>query len=145
MTGAYPSEVVRVVCALLSPFVALFGFYIIAHGHYGPGGGFAGGVFVAAGVILPRLTLDDTLVYRLVPSWVGPVAGGVGMLLFLVTATVPMLTGGAFLDYGAVEIAGVEAARMRYLGILVVEVAVGIAVFGAILIIFDGLTGRSRS
>jgi multisubunit Na+/H+ antiporter MnhB subunit len=43
MIGSYPSEVVRVVCALLSPFIALFGIYVIAHGHYGPGGGFAGG------------------------------------------------------------------------------------------------------
>jgi hypothetical protein len=59
MIGAYPSEVVRVVCALLSPFIAMFGLYIIAHGHYGPGGGFAGGVFLAVGAILPRLTLPE--------------------------------------------------------------------------------------
>jgi multicomponent Na+:H+ antiporter subunit B len=64
MTGAYPSEVVRVVCALLSPFILLFGIYVIAHGHYGPGGGFAGGVFVAVGVILPRLTLREDLAFR---------------------------------------------------------------------------------
>jgi multicomponent Na+:H+ antiporter subunit B len=145
VTGAYPSEVVRVVCGVLSPFIVLFGFYIIAHGHYGPGGGFAGGVFLAAGVILPRITLDPQRAYRLVPMWLGPVAAGVGMLLFLAVATVPLLVGGAMLDYAAIEVAGVAASRMRYLGILVVEIAVGLAVFGSILLIFDVLATRSRS
>jgi multicomponent Na+:H+ antiporter subunit B len=140
--GRYPSEVVRVVCALLSPFIAVFGLYVIAHGHYGPGGGFAGGVFVAVGAILPRLTLDEELADRLLPPSIGPLAGGVGMLAFLLVGTLPLLTGGAFLDYGAIEIAGVEEARIRYLGILIVEVAVGLAVFGAMVLIFDVLTDR---
>jgi multicomponent Na+:H+ antiporter subunit B len=145
MTGAYPSVVVRVVCALLSPFIAIFGLYIVAHGHYGPGGGFAGGVFVAVGAILPRLTLPEELAYRLVPPAAGPLGGGIGMLLFLLAGVVPLLFGGSFLDYGAVEIAGVDPARMRYLGILVVEAAVGLAVFGAMVLLFDVLTDRDHS
>jgi multicomponent Na+:H+ antiporter subunit B len=145
MIGAFPSEVVRVVCAILSPFIAMFGIYVIIHGHYGPGGGFAGGVFVAMGAILPRLTLEEDVAYRIVPQNVGPMAGGVGMLLFLLIGTVPLLTGGAFLDYGAVEIVGLAASRVRYFGILVVEIAVGLAVFGALLMIFDVLTRRVRA
>jgi multicomponent Na+:H+ antiporter subunit B len=145
MIGAYPSEVVRVVCAMLSPFIAMFGLYIIAHGHYGPGGGFAGGVFLAMGAILPRLTLEEEVAYRIVPPTVGPLVGGIGMLLFLVVGAVPLLLGGAFLDYGAIELAGMAESRIRYLGILVVEIAVGLAVFGALLLIFDELTGRSRA
>jgi multicomponent Na+:H+ antiporter subunit B len=141
ITGAYPSEVVRVVCALLSPFILLFGLYVIAHGHYGPGGGFAGGVFVAVGAILPRLTLPESLAYRLVPPAAGPLAGGVGLLLFLVIGVVPLFYGAAFLDYGAVPIGDLEPARVRYLGILAVEVAVGLAVAGAMVMIFDVLTG----
>lgn len=145
MIGTYPSEVVRVVCALLSPFIAVFGLYIIAHGHYGPGGGFAGGVFVAVGVILPRLTLPETVAYRLFPASLAPLVGGLGMLAFLIVGTLPLLVGGSFLDYGAIEIAGMTEARVRYLGILIVEVAVGFAVFGAMVLIFDTLTGRSPS
>ncbi len=144
MIGAYPSVVVRVVCALLSPFILMFGLYVVAHGHYGPGGGFAGGVFIAVGAILPRLTLPEELAYRLVPPAAGPLAGGVGLLLFLLVGTLPLLVGGSFLDYGAVEIAGLEASRVRYLGILVVEAAVGLAVFGAMVLIVDVLTGKDR-
>ena len=141
MLGTYPSVVVRVVSAVLVPFLLLFGVYIIAHGHYGPGGGFAGGVFLAVGAILPRMTLSHELAYRVFPTWVGPLVGGLGMLLFLLVAVAPLLVGGAFLDYGAIEVAGMAESRVRYLGILIVEIGVGLAVFGALLLIFDVLTG----
>jgi len=144
MIGAYPTVVVRVIAALLSPFIAMFGLYIIAHGHYGPGGGFAGGVFLAVGAILPRLTLPEHVAYRLVPTTVGPIAGGIGMLAFLTVGLVPLLLGGDFLDYSLLAFGGMEVPRARYLGILVVEVAVGLAVFGAMILLFDVLTGRAQ-
>jgi multicomponent Na+:H+ antiporter subunit B len=142
--GAYPTVVVRVIAALLSPFIAMFGLYIIAHGHYGPGGGFAGGVFLAVGAILPRLTLPEHVAYRLVPTTVGPIAGGIGMLGFLGIGLAPLLLGGDFLDYSLLAFGGMEVPRARYLGILVVEIAVGLAVFGAMILLFDVLTGRAQ-
>jgi multicomponent Na+:H+ antiporter subunit B len=144
MTGAYPTVVVRVIAALLSPFIAMFGLYVIAHGHYGPGGGFAGGVFLAVGAILPRLTLPEHVAYRLVPTTVGPIAGAIGMLSFLVIGLAPLALGGGFLDYSLLAFGGMEVPRARYLGILIVEVAVGLAVFGAMLLLFDVLTGRAQ-
>jgi multicomponent Na+:H+ antiporter subunit B len=144
MIGAYPTVVVRVIAALLSPFIAMFGLYIIAHGHYGPGGGFAGGVFLAVGAILPRLTLPEHVAYRLVPTTVGPIAGAIGMLAFLTVGLLPLALGGDFLDYSLLAFGGMEVPRARYLGILVVEVAVGLAVFGAMILLFDVLTGRAQ-
>jgi multicomponent Na+:H+ antiporter subunit B len=143
MRDAYPSEVVRVVCAVLTPFIAMFGIYVIAHGHYGPGGGFAGGVIAAVGAVLPRLTLGERLAYQSVPAVAGPLAGGIGMLLFILCGVVPMLLGGAFLDYSALALGGMDPAYARYLGILVVEIGVGAAVFGAMVLIFDVLVGRA--
>ncbi len=142
LTGAYPSVVVRVVSALLTPFIVVFGFYIIAHGHYGPGGGFAGGVFIAVGAILPRLTLPTHLSYRLIPASIGPIAAGLGLLGFLLIGVLALLSGDAFLDYAAYVVGDLEAARARYLGILAVEAAVGLAVAGAMLMIFDVLAER---
>lgn len=143
MTGSYPSIVVRVVCALLSPFVLLYGLYIIVHGHYGPGGGFAGGVFVAAAAILPRLTLPERVSYDLIPPVVGPIAAGIGLVIYLLAAVIPLVTGRALLDYHAFAILGLPLAEARYLAILVVEIGVGVAVAGAILMIFDVITERS--
>ncbi|HJJ99748.1 MAG TPA: sodium:proton antiporter, partial [Methanocorpusculum sp.] len=37
---------------LLVPFIFIFGFYIVAHGHLSPGGGFQGGAVIATGVAL---------------------------------------------------------------------------------------------
>lgn len=144
MIGSYPTVVVRVIAALLSPFIAMFGLYVITHGHYGPGGGFAGGVFLAVGAILPRLTLPERTAYRLVPTTVGPMAGAVGMLGFLVIGLLPLALGGDFLDYSLLTFGGMEVARARYLGILIVEIAVGLAVFGAMVLLFDVLTGRAQ-
>lgn len=145
MTGAYPSEVVRTVGGLLAPFIAMFGLYIIAHGHYGPGGGFAGGVVLAVGVVLPRLALERRISLGAVPPMLGPAVGIAGMLTFVLIALASLFIGASFLDYAVLEVGALEVSRLRYLGILVVEVAVGFAVFGAMVMIFDTLTGRSPS
>jgi multicomponent Na+:H+ antiporter subunit B len=141
MIGRHPSETVRVVGALVVPFVLVFGVYVIAHGHYGPGGGFAGGVVLAVGVVLTRLTMDSALNVRYFPSWLSIAAMGSGIVLFLAAAFVPMLAGGEMLDYDAVSGTGLSDSRLRYLGIFVVEFAVGAVVFGGILLIFDSLAG----
>jgi multicomponent Na+:H+ antiporter subunit B len=142
--GRYPSEIVRVTSVLLSPFIMLFGVYVIAHGHYGPGGGFAGGVALAVGVILLRLVTDEADVDRRFPPVVGLLAGALGMLLFLLIGLVPILAGGTFLDYARLPL-GLDAVDLRYYGILLVEIAVGLAVFGTLLLIFDVLAGKGHA
>ena len=142
MIGRYPDEVVRVVCAFLTPFVALFGIYVIGHGHYGPGGGFAGGVILAVSAIIPRLTLSVDISERVIPPITGPLAGAAGMGLFLLCAALPVALGGDLLDYSVLAVQGVTESYARYLGIMVVEFAVGLAVFGAILLLFDIVLSR---
>jgi multicomponent Na+:H+ antiporter subunit B len=140
MIGRYPSDIVEVFSVLLSPFMMMFGLYVIAHGHYGPGGGFAGGVALAVAVVLLRLVADEELVDRYFPPVLGLIAGAVGMLLFVVIGLVPLLAGGAFLEYAAVG--GMEAVDLRYYGILIVEIAVGLAVFGTLVLITDVLSAK---
>jgi hypothetical protein len=48
------------------------------------------------------------------------------------------------LDYAAVDIGGLEDRDLRYLGILVVEVFVGVAVAGVMLTLFDNLAAEGR-
>ncbi|MEO0026143.1 MAG: MnhB domain-containing protein [candidate division WOR-3 bacterium] len=49
------SLIVQVMTGLLAGILLLYGGYIILHGHLTPGGGFAGGVLVAAALILVSL------------------------------------------------------------------------------------------
>ena len=50
------SEIVDIISRKLTPFILLFGFYLISYGHLSPGGGFQGGVVLASGVILLSLS-----------------------------------------------------------------------------------------
>jgi multicomponent Na+:H+ antiporter subunit B len=140
VTGRYPSEIVEVTSVVLSPFIMLFGIYVIAHGHYGPGGGFAGGVALAVGVILLRLVAEEALVDGRFPPAMGILTGAIGMLLFVLIGMASMVSGGAFLEYAAV--ADIDPVTARYLGILIVEIAVGLTVFGTLIVIFDVLAGK---
>ena len=138
----YQSIVVQTICSLLVPFIQLFALYVIFHGHYGPGGGFQGGVLLAVSIILQRLYLGAEISHRKFPPRMAPVFGAVGMLIFGLTGLIPMLTGGVFLDYGDLPLPWVHGAELRYLGILIVEIGIGLAVWGTLVLIFDNLVGE---
>ncbi|NPV14592.1 cation:proton antiporter [candidate division WOR-3 bacterium] len=53
------SLIVQVMAGLLAGMLFLYGGYIILHGHLTPGGGFAGGVLVAAALILISLSFGS--------------------------------------------------------------------------------------
>lgn len=138
----YQSIIVQTVCSLLIPFIQLFALYVIIHGHYGPGGGFQGGVLLAVSIILQRLYLGAKISYQKFPPKLALILGAVGMLIFGLTGVVPMVFGGAFLDYGYLPIFWVHGAELRALGILIVEIGIGLAVFGTLVLIFDNLVGE---
>jgi len=48
--------ILSTIAGYLLPLITVYGAYVIAHGHLSPGGGFAGGTIVAAGLILAALS-----------------------------------------------------------------------------------------
>jgi len=126
----------------LIPFIQLFALYVIIHGHYGPGGGFQGGVLLAVSIILQRLYLGTKISYRKFPPKLALAIGAVGMLIFGLAGIIPMAFGGSFLDYGNLPLFWVQGAELRALGILIVEIGIGLAVFGTLVLIFDNLVGE---
>ncbi|MCD6415060.1 MAG: sodium:proton antiporter [Candidatus Diapherotrites archaeon] len=46
------SRIVRDVSRLTFPLFAMFGFYLVAHGHLTPGGGFQGGAIIASSIAM---------------------------------------------------------------------------------------------
>ncbi len=133
------SPIVLIVCRVLSPFIMLFGLYIIAHGHYSPGGGFQGGAMLAAGLLIIRLALGTTLSeLHFRRAW-GMPAGVMGVLIFFAIGLVTMFMGGEFLNYEYFILPGITGAMLRSMTILLVEVGVGLAVMGIIVSIYDDL------
>ena len=120
----------------------MFALYIIIHGHYGPGGGFQGGVLLAVSIILQRLYLGKEISYKRFPPKLALALGAIGMLIYGLAGIIPLAMGGSFLDYAYLPIPWVHGAELRALGILIVELGIGLAVFGTLVLIFDNLVGE---
>jgi multicomponent Na+:H+ antiporter subunit B len=138
---AYRNPIVEGVAKLIVPFVQIFALYVITHGHYGPGGGFQGGVVLAASMLLLRLVLGKTEEHRRFSPIAARATAIVGMLIYLAAGLLPLLGQGEFLNYEYLPFRGVEGPELRSLGILIVEMGVGMVVWGTMVTIFDYLLG----
>lgn len=87
--------IVKTISRLLFPFMFLFGIYIIVHGHLTPGGGFQGGVILAASVIMLLLAYGieraqakiNVLQAELAESLGGLILVGLGLLGVVLSIT----------------------------------------------------------
>ena len=141
MIRRYESVILDVITRLTVPLMQVFGIYVVLHGHYSPGGGFQGGVILAVSVILQRLTLGAEESYRRFPPPAALALTAAGVLAFLAMGFLPYLLSGSFLDYCELPLPGTEAPYRRYWGILLVELGIAVGVWGALVAIFDKLTG----
>ena len=139
MITRYESPIVQVVCSVLIPFIQLYAIYVILHGHYGPGGGFQGGVLLAVSVLLMRLYLGKDVAHRKFPPRLAMALAATGMLIYMLAGFVPVAAGGSFLDYGYLPLPWLSGPFLRYYGILIVEIGIALAVFGTMVVIFDNL------
>lgn len=133
-------RVLRVVTKILLPFIFLFALYVQFHGDYGPGGGFQAGVIFAAGFVLYGLVFGMSHAQRVVPTRVLHLLIPLGLLLYAGVGVVNMLLGGAFLDYDTLNPAHPE--QGQHLGILLVELGVGITVTGVLTTAFFTFADR---
>ncbi len=125
--------VVRTVCRRLTPFVQLFGLYVIMHGHSSPGGGFQGGVILAASAILLVLAEGTDWIRRVsLPALT--VLTSTGVLLYAGVGGLCLALGANFLDYSVLPFA-----EPRSVGMLLIEIGVGITVMAALVSIFRDL------
>ncbi len=129
--------IVKTIVRIFTPFIQIYGLYVIAHGHYSPGGGFQGGVILAASIVLLSLAfglrrtmskVTEKLTTMLCSSGVF-IYGGLGLLC--------LLLGGNFLDYEKLDIfLKVGTPQARSLGILGIEIGIGMAVMACMTSIF---------
>jgi multicomponent Na+:H+ antiporter subunit B len=125
--------ILRVVSKLLIPVILLFAFYVQWHGDFGPGGGFQAGVIFAAGFILYALIFDIDTARTVISARLTRMGLAAGVLLYSLVGVTTMLMGGNFLDYSV--LAG-DMVAGQHLGILLIELGVGITVAAAMVSIF---------
>jgi multicomponent Na+:H+ antiporter subunit B len=133
--------VLRVIAKLLIPYIMLFGLYVQFHGDYGPGGGFQAGVIFASAFILYALVFGVEVARRVAPTWAVRSGIALGGLIYGGTGLVAILKGGNYLDYSALR---ADPVAGQHLGILVIELGVGITVASVMMAIFFGFAGRGR-
>ncbi len=135
--------ILRVVVKLLLPLILLFALYVQFHGDYGPGGGFQAGVIFGAGFILYGLIFGLVAVRRVIRRRLTEILIALGVLIYAGTGVATMFWGGNFLEYAAFN--EHHPAHGQHIGILVIELGVGMTVAAVIISIFFTFAGRGRA
>jgi len=138
MRSRSPNLIVRVTARLVAPIIQIFALYVLFHGHYSPGGGFQGGVMIAASVILLRLAIGSRETRTLLSTSMATRGAALGALIFLAVGALAFRYGGEFLDYGMIPFSDDESMRRSH-GILLIEVGVALACTTALVAIYDDL------
>lgn len=136
-----PNLILHVVSKFLIPLIILFALYVQFHGDFGPGGGFQAGVIFSAAIILYALVFGLDAAEKIIPANILRILASLGLVLYAGVGVVTLLLGANYLDYdvlGSNQIAG------QHLGILLVELGVGITVAAVMLILFFAFAGRGR-
>lgn len=141
MINQTQSPIIEIAARGLAPIIQLLGTYVFFHGHYGPGGGFQGGVLLAAGVLLLRLGIGASNSQTQVASKTTVALCGLGAFIFAGTGLAAIYWGGDFMDYAFLPAPWLEGPDLRYYGILFVELGITIAVMTGLIAIYDDLLG----
>lgn len=132
-------RVLRVVAKLLIPFILMFALYVQFHGDYGPGGGFQAGVIFASAIILYALVFGLDAARSAVNPAALRLLIALGVLIYGGVGIATLLLGGNFLDY---DLLGKNPVKAQHLGILLVELGVGITVTASMVLLFYSFAGR---
>jgi len=133
--------ILRVIVKYFFPVIALFAFYVQFHGDYGPGGGFQAGVILSVAFIFYALVFGLETTEQVMPPYVLRILASTGILMYVGTGVVTMLMGGNFLDYDKLSQNPVQG---QHIGIIVIELGVGISVSAVMLLIFYAFASRGR-
>ena len=142
---AEPDLIVTNTVRLIVPVIQIFAFYVLAHGHVSPGGGFQGGVVMGASFILVALAWDlDVALARFSMERCILVAA-LGIVLYGGIGFLSMLLGGECLAYAELEkVLPVSREMARYHAMLGVEIGVGFTVTAIMFALYANLSSEGR-
>ncbi len=140
-----PDLVIKTVCRIIIPFIQIYAMYVVAHGDFSPGGGFQGGVIFGSSLILLAISYDlKTMVNRIKEKVLG-IYAALGVLIYVGIAAICMPLGGNFLDYSSLSTIIPHGSHgVRALGMLGVEIGVGIAVTAVMAIIYINIVSEGK-
>ena len=134
--------ILRIVTKILLPFIMLFAFYVQFHGDFGPGGGFQAGVIFAAAIFLYTMLFGMSTARRVINQPFIQLLAATGVLLYGSVGVVSLLNGKEFFDYSVLS---ADPVAGQHLGILLIELGVGITVASVMVIIFFNFADRKEN
>jgi multicomponent Na+:H+ antiporter subunit B len=134
--------VLRIVTKAMLPFILLLALYVQFHGDYGPGGGFQAGVIFGAAFILYGLVFGLEEAKKVAPEALIERLVALGVLIYGGIGVWTMLAGGNFLEYGRLMHDPIHG---QHLGIMLIELGVGLTVAAVMILIFFNFAGRGRA
>jgi len=140
-SGLQSHIVLRVVAKMIIPLIVLFALYVQFHGDYGPGGGFQAGVIAAAALILYALVFGLPMATHVVSPNLLKALAAIGVLIYAGTGVVSLFLSANFLDY---NVLASDPVAGQHIGIIAIELGVGITVFAAMLSIFYAFAAQAE-
>lgn len=135
------NPILRIVSKFLIPLIFLFALYVQFHGDFGPGGGFQAGVIFSSAIILYSLVFGLNAAEKIIPPHLLRILASLGLVIYASVGLITLMFGANYLDY---SVLGSTQIKGQHLGILLVELGVGITVASIMLIIFFTFAGRDR-
>ena len=135
MITRHESIIIKTVARILTPFIQLFAVYVVMHGHSSPGGGFQGGVILGASFILLAIAYGMDNLKKRFKENVLTTYTSLGVFLYGGIGVVCLVLGANYLDYGILPI----DFEPRGMGMLGIEIGVGITVMAVMVSIFYDL------
>ena len=135
MISKHESLIIKTVARILTPFIQLFAVYVVMHGHSSPGGGFQGGVILGASFILLAIAYGMDNLKKRFKENVLTTYTSLGVFLYGGIGVVCLVLGANYLDYGILPI----DFEPRGMGMLGIEIGVGITVMAVMVSIFYDL------
>ncbi len=132
-------SILRVTSKFLMPFIMLFALYVQFHGDFGPGGGFQAGVIFGSAFILYAIIFGVDNARLVVPAWARRLGLAAGVLLYAGVGVAGLVLGGNYLNY---SVLAHEPTHGQHLGILLIELGVGITVAFSMIGIFFIFAGQ---
>ncbi len=122
--------IIKKITSILLPFMLMYGFYVLLHGHTSPGGGFAGGAILGTSLVFFTIVFGHRAGERFKPRLVLMFMVSTGALTYIVLGLSGIVSGGNFLSNDNLPF---------NLGLLL-ETAIGLVVASVLFSLFLELT-----
>jgi multicomponent Na+:H+ antiporter subunit B len=136
-TGKGMTAIVKTIVRFIMGIIVIFGAYIVLYGHLTPGGGFAGGVILAAGYVVLTLAFGGDLALSKMSNKAASILDNFGALGFITLGLLGYTGGWFFLNF-------LDKGNMFNLfsagSIPLMNIAIGIKVTASLFAIFIALS-----